>query len=335
MKKLYYIANHTETLRTENMNIMTRTKFFILLCVFICISSIASADEWTQNKFDSRRAITNNSNPPERLKPLHELMPLTSNEGIIRRVKISGDIKAIALTFDMCELDTRTTGCDMNVINFLREKRIPATLFMGGKWMRTHSERVKQIMNESIFEIGNHNWSHGNCALLSPEGLNAQILWTQAEYELIREEAGIDSGDAVPLLFRLPYGRSSENALKIIAELGLRVIQWDVAAEAGDNTNLNRARINAKPVAKMTRPGSILLFHANLVPKGTVNLLREVVNILENDGYIFVSVSELLRMGEPETVRDGYFTSPKDNYMLDKKFGIDGTGRRTRFTGKP
>ncbi|MBQ3395938.1 MAG: hypothetical protein IJG55_06380, partial [Synergistaceae bacterium] len=76
-------------------------------------------------------------------------------------------------------------------------------------------------------------------------------------------------------------------------------------------------------------------FHANLVPKGTVNLLREVVNILENDGYIFVSVSELLRMGEPETVRDGYFTSPKDNYMLDKKFGIDGTGRRTRFTGKP
>lgn len=314
---------------------MTRAKFFISLCILILISSIASADEWVQNKLDSRRAIPNNSKPPERLKPLHELMPLESNKGIIRRVKLSGDIKAIALTFDMCELDTITTGCDMNVINFLREKRIPAALFMGGKWMRTHSERVKQIMSENIFEIGNHNWSHGNCALLSPEGLKAQILWTQAEYELLREEAGINSGDNVPLLFRLPYGRSSENALNIIAELGLRVIQWDIAAEAGDNSNLNRAKANAKKVAKMTRPGSILLFHANLVPKGTLNLLREVVNILENDGYIFVNVSELLRMGEPETVRDGYFTSPKDNYGLDKKFGIDGTGRRTRFTGKP
>lgn len=239
---------------------MTKTKIFTALCIFILASSIASADEWTQNKFDSRRAIPNNSLPPERLKPVHELMPLESNEGIIRRVKLSGDIKAIALTFDMCELDTTTTGCDMNVINFLREKRIPAALFMGGKWMRTHSERVKQIMSENIFEIGNHNWSHGNCALLSDEGLKAQILWTQSEYELLREEAGFDSGDDVPLLFRLPYGRSSENALKIIAGLGLRVIQWDVAAEAGDNTNLNRARINAKRVAKMTRPGSILLF---------------------------------------------------------------------------
>ena len=321
-------------MKKENINMKAIAKFFFSLLIFILVSSIAHADEWTQDKLDSRRAIANNSNPPERLKPIHELAPLKSNEGIIRRVKISDDTKAAALTFDMCELDTVTTGCDMNVINFLRERKIPATLFMGGKWMRTHSRRVKQIMNEGIFEIANHNWSHGNCALLSDDGLRAQILWTQAEYELLREEAGIDTGDDVPLLFRLPYGRSSERALKIIAELGLRVIQWDVAAEAGDNTNLNRAKRNAKRVAKMTRPGSILLFHANLVPKGTLNLLREVVNELETEGYIFVTVSELLTMGEPETVRDGYFTTPKDNYVLDKKYGIDGTGRRNRFTGK-
>ena len=313
---------------------MKRFMTVYILILITSITSIAYADEWTQDKLDSRKAIMNNSTPPERLKPIHELPSLNSKEGIIRRVKLSGDIKAVSLTFDMCELDTVTTGCDMDVINFLREKRIPATLFMGGKWMRTHSRRVKQIMSESIFEIANHNWSHGNCALLSPEGLRAQILWTQAEYELLREEAEIDAGDDVPVLFRLPYGRSSESALRIIAELGLRVIQWDVAAEAGDNTNPVRAKRNAKRVVKMTRPGSILLFHANLVPKGTVNLLREVVSELENDGYIFVSVSELLRMGTPETVRDGYFTNPKDNYALDKKFGIDGTGRRTRFTGK-
>ncbi len=321
-------------MKKENINMKAIAKFFFSLLIFILVSSIAHADEWTQDKLDSRRAIANNSNPPERLKPVHELAPLKSNEGIIRRVKISDDTKAAALTFDMCELDTVTTGCDMNVINFLRERKIPATLFMGGKWMRTHSRRVKQIMNEGIFEIANHNWSHGNCALLSDDGLRAQILWTQAEYELLREEAGIDTGDDVPLLFRLPYGRSSERALKIIAELGLRVIQWDVAAEAGDNTNLNRAKRNAKRVAKMTRPGSILLFHANLVPKGTLNLLRELVNELETEGYIFITVSELLTMGEAETVRDGYFTTPKDNYVLDKKYGIDGTGRRNRFTGK-
>ena len=112
------------------------TEIFIMICV---LSSAVYADEWTKDKFDSRRAIPNNSNPPERLRPIHALSPIESDEGIIRRVKLSDDMKAIALTFDMCELDTVTTGCDMDVINFLRDKNIPATLFMGGKWMRTHS----------------------------------------------------------------------------------------------------------------------------------------------------------------------------------------------------
>ena len=293
-------------------------------------------NSWKPDKLDLRRAIKNNTNPPERLIPVKTLQPLEKVEGVIRRVKLSDDMKFIALTFDMCELDTTTTGCDMDVINFLREREIPASLFMGGKWMRTHSRRVKQIMSEyKLFEIANHNWSHGNCALLSEDGLKAQILWTQAEYELLREELNDESIPEIITLFRLPYGRNSQKSLKIIAELGLRIIQWDIAAESGaDNTKLNRAKRSAKIVVNMTKPGSILLFHANNVPKGTVNLLREVVNELEAKGYKFVKASELLKMGEAETVKDGYFSRPGDNYILDKKFGIDGTGRRTRFTGK-
>ena len=314
---------------------MKTLKIFALLFVFALIPSVVHAsNDWTLSSSDKRRAITNNSAPPDRTIPIYQLPPV-SPDGVIRRVNLPDGLKAVALTFDMCELDTTTTGCDMDVINFLREHSIPATLFMGGKWMRTHSQRVKQIMTDPIFELANHNWSHGNCALLSPEGLKAQILWTQAEYELLREEAGLDDIPESMTLFRLPYGRNSERSLKIIAELGLRVIQWDVAAEAGDNSSPARAKRSAKLVAGMTKPGSILLFHANLVPKGTMNLLREVVSILESQDYIFVKVSDLLDMGEPETVRDGYFSRPKDNYSLDRKFGIDGTGRKTPFTGKP
>ena len=315
---------------------MKITKIFTALIILAAALTASNAqDNWVRDKLDSRKALPNVTDPPARKVPLNALNPVESAKGIIRRVNLyDDDIKACALTFDMCELDTITTGCDMDVINFLREKNIPATLFMGGKWMRTHARRVKQIMTAENFEIANHNWSHGNCALLSPEGLKAQVLWTQSEYELLREEAGLDAIQPVPGLFRLPYGRSSESAVKTINELGLRVIQWDVAAESGDNSNIKRAKRSAKLVADMTRPGSILLFHANLVPKGTINLLRELVSILQAKGYEFVKVSELLEMGEPEITRDGYFTKPGDNRALDKKFGIDGTGRKTRFNGE-
>ena len=281
---------------------MKKAGMFALLFL-IMLSSSSASENWEIVSLDLRRAVPNNSATPERLSPLHELVPLSNDEGVIRRVKLpEGVVKAVAFTFDMCELDTTTTGCDMAVMSFLRERGIPATLFMGGKWMRTHSRRVKEIMSEAeLFEIGNHNWSHGNCALLSDEGLRAQVLWTQAEYELLREEAGADDIPEVPRLFRLPYGRNNERSLKILAGLGMRVIQWDVAAEAGDNSNPKRAKRSAKIVAGMTKPGSILLFHANLVPKGTVNLLREVVSILEDDGYEFVKVSELLEIRNQRT----------------------------------
>ena len=326
-------------------------KIFKALIIFILIFSFVLPchageieDEWKADKLDARKAVPNNFMPPERLEPENILPPL-EDEGIIRRVKIPDGERVVALTFDACELATVTTGCDMDVINFLRINKIPATFFMGGKWMRTHSRRVKQIIGEhELFEIANHNWSHGNCALLSEEDLIKQILWTQSEYEILLDEflrgiynsEGLEPAEElkkkippVPTLFRLPYGRNNEKALEIISDLGLRIIQWDVAAEAGDNTNMNRAKKSAKKVAAMTKSGSILLFHANSVPKGTANLLRFVVEELQGQGYSFVKVSELLELGEPETVRDGYFTKPGDNLALDKKFGVDGTGRKS------
>ena len=324
----------------------------LLISIFIFIFSssafsVEKKDAWQTDELDQRRAIPNNITPPDKLEPENILPSLKNDEGIIRRVKIPDGERVVALTFDTCELATITTGCDMDVINFLRVNKIPATFFMGGKWMRTHSRRVKQIMSENeIFEIANHNWSHGNCALLSETALKNQILWTQAEYEILRDEflhdfydpKGIAALDnvrelqkkisPVPTLFRLPYGRNNEKALKIISELGLRIIQWDVPAEDGDNSDLKRAEKSAKKVAAMTKPGSILLFHANSVPKGTANLLQFVVEELKSQGYSFVKVSRLLEIGEPETVRNGYFSKPGDNLALDKKFGIDGTGRK-------
>ena len=309
----------------------------------LCADPAAGGENWLPAPCDARRALPNDPSPPLRRAPLVMLAPWEGDDGIVRSVRVRDGSMAVALTFDLCELDTMTTGCDMELLGFLHEEGIPATLFMGGKWMRTHAGRVRQIMADPLFEIGSHAWNHGNCALLSDEGIRAQVLWTQAQYELLREdvlqsfkEAGEEAPaiPPVPTLFRLPYGRSSESALKMLAALGMRVVQWDVTAENGSSGMPALARRNGVLAAKKAAPGSILLFHANLVPKGTAALLRETVAEMRARGYRFVTVGELLGMGRAETVRDGYFNAPGDNRSLDVRFGIDGTGRKTSFQGR-
>ena len=309
-------------------------KYFLILILILISSPQAFSednlkDNWQLDKYDLKRALKNNFNPPDKLRPDLNLEPI-EDLGVIRRVNLRDkNLKAAALTFDMCELDTNTSGCDMDTLKFLRDNNIKATLFMGGKWMRTHERRVKQIMFEpELFEIANHNWSHGNCAIMPRDKLEDQILWTQAQFELTQASLNNNKNNLqqIPVLFRLPYGRNSESALKIISSLGLKVIQWDVAIGEANNLNLKNARRNAQQVARAVRPGSILLFHANLVPKGTANLIKELIKILKSQGYEFFTVSELLQLGEPECVRSGYFNRPGDNVYLDKKFGTYGTG---------
>ena len=281
---------------------------------------------------DARRAVPNNPAPPERVVPEHVLPPLpATSEGTIRRVATRE--KVAALTFDLCELSTITTGYDADVIDFLRARRIPATLFMGGKWMRTHAGRTMQLLADPLFEIGNHAWAHGNFGIMDARNMLEQVRWTQAEYERLREkvlERAAAEGREAALpeamrLFRLPYGRCSDKALVLLAREGLEVIQWSVVAETPQDNSLPGL---GKRVAGQVRPGAIILFHANRVPKGSAAMLRETVEELQRRGYRFVTVGELLRLGEPQRTRDGYFNRPGDNLILDKQFGIDGTGRK-------
>src|SRR6266498_3641740 len=76
--------------------------------------------------------------PPQRM--LAEFSP-TAQRGAIRRVKLTGDKKLVALTFDLCEQPSEISGYQGGIVDFLRENRIKATFFMGGKWMLSHRER--------------------------------------------------------------------------------------------------------------------------------------------------------------------------------------------------
>jgi peptidoglycan/xylan/chitin deacetylase (PgdA/CDA1 family) len=253
----------------------------------------------------------------------------------IRRVRLHGDAKLVALTFDLCERADQLTAYDAAIIDYLRREGIAATFFAGGKWMRSHPERAMQLIADPLFEVGNHAWTHGNLRVLTGEKAEQQIAWAQQEYAELRQtladraaKAGVPAGEIaripnVPAAFRFPYGVCSPPSLQLAGRLGLAAIQWDVVS--GDASPAATAAQVARTVLKGVRPGSIVVMHANGNGHGTAAALPTIVEGLGGKGYRFVTVGELLRSGEADGADDCYELRPGDNRRYDKLFG-EGTG---------
>lgn len=270
--------------------------------------------------------------PPQRKLPIFKERPLFRElQNSIRRVTPRNNKKVIALTFDLCELSNEVTGYDAEIVNYLREHRIKATFFAGGKWLRSHSEKAMQLMADPLFEIGNHTWTHSNLHVLESQQIEEQILWTQAQYELLREELRqkncvqqLDASEMAkipltPMSFRFPYGTCNSKSLQLLAKYGLPAIQWDVVT--ADPSPNQTAKNITQIILTKAKPGSIIICHANGRGYGTADALPMFVPKLRKMGYTFVTVSELLYQGEVVSVPKCYEQQPGDNTHYDKKFG--------------
>jgi peptidoglycan/xylan/chitin deacetylase (PgdA/CDA1 family) len=246
----------------------------------------------------------------------------------IRSVKLPENVKLIALTFDLCEGEKEISGYDPGIVNYLRANRIKATFFAGGKWMRSHPEKTMQLMAEPLFEIGNHSWNHKNFRKLDKREAQDQVLWTQGQYELLREQLQTrpcfsETGEhetkipEVPRLFRFPFGACNRDTLKILQDLGLPAIQWNIVS--GDPAKGRSAAAIAQTVLRSARPGSIIVFHANGRGHGTADSLPMFAPRLQKAGFDFVTVSELLAAGEPVAVPECYEMKPGDNRRYDSR----------------
>ncbi len=258
--------------------------------------------------------------------------------GSIRSVEPADPaLRLLALTFDLCEQANEHAGYDAELVNTLRAEGVKATFFAGGKWLRTHPEQAMQLMADPHFEVGNHAWTHANLRVVEGDPARDQILWTQAEYQVLRrelgerrcaQEAGSEALAAVPqwpAVFRFPYGTCNPGALEVTAGLGLPAIQWSVVT--GDPVKGQSAKAIARAVITGVKrhPGAIVVAHANGRGWNTAQALPLFIPELRKQGYRFVTVTELLAAGRPVAVQECYEERPGDNRRYDALFGR-GTG---------
>lgn len=247
--------------------------------------------------------------------------------GAIRRVKLPPGKKLVALTFDMCELQGQVTGYDAALVNYLRANGIRATFFSGGKWMRSHSERTRQLMADPLFEIGNHAEAHRNLRLLTGNALVEEIEGPQGAYELqraafaraqcVRGDDGVESIPPRIGLFRFPFGACNQASLDAVNDAGLLVIQWNLST--GDPVPAQSAQAIADAMLR-AKPGAIIIAHGNGRGFHTAEALAIAIPQLKAQGYEFVTVSELLAQGTPEISATCYDSRPGDTDRYDMFF---------------
>lgn len=256
--------------------------------------------------------------------------------GAIRRVELPTGKKLIALTFDLCEQPGEVAGYDGAIVDYLRASNIKATLFTGGKWMRSHPDRFRQLLADPLFEIANHSEAHRNLRLLSGATLEAEIAGPERAYEQARAAAAanqclaprIESTPPRLTLFRFPYGACNPSAMQAVNDAGLLAIQWDLST--GDPSPGTGATEIANAIVRGAKPGSIVISHANGRGWHTAAGLPLAIPKLVAAGYQFVTVSELLAAGKPVIAPSCYDNRPGDTDRYDHPFSLFAKARATR-----
>ncbi|MCM8711630.1 polysaccharide deacetylase family sporulation protein PdaB [Clostridium sp. SYSU_GA19001] len=184
--------------------------------------------------------------------------------------------KKIALTFDLSWGNDNTS----KILDILDEYKVKATFFLVGAWIDDNENLVKDIVKRG-HELGNHTNKHPDMTKISKEKMLQDIMSCEAKIIAI-------SGQSTKL-FRCPSGAYNDLVIETVQNAGYYCIQWDVDSidwkEHGADIEYNR-------VIKKTKPGSILLYHNTA--KYTPETLPKVIKKLQEDGYSFVKVSDLI-----------------------------------------
>jgi peptidoglycan/xylan/chitin deacetylase (PgdA/CDA1 family) len=192
--------------------------------------------------------------------------------------------REVALTFDACEAVERAQ-LDHGITDFLVARRVPFTVFMGGRFARDNAADVRELAQHEFVSIENHSWSHPrDMRELDDERVRSEVRRAAA---MIESTTGRRT-----TLFRFPGGNADDRTVGLVRALGYQVVHWRWA-EGDPSPTVAADRLVDQTLAR-TRPGDILIFHVNGRGWHTAEALPRIVDGLAARGYRFVTVAEVL-----------------------------------------
>jgi len=193
--------------------------------------------------------------------------------------------KRVALTFDDGPAQ-RFTG---QVLDILREHKVPAAFFVCGKNVEDHPDLLRRIVAEG-HEVGNHTYSHPYLFFKSKQRMAAEIDRTQATIEKV---VGFR-----PNIFRPPYGARWFGLVPTLRERGMHLVMWSAA---GYDWKKDAPGITAATMKEL-KPGAVILLHdgretraaAEIDRSRTVEALPAIIAGIRQRGYAFAPLRDFL-----------------------------------------
>ncbi len=191
---------------------------------------------------------------------------------------VETDKKQIALSFDAAWGNEDT----QEILEILKKHNIKVTFFMTGGWVESYPDDVKAIY-EAGHDLGNHSENHKDMPTLSNEQQAEELMKV---HNKVKELTGYEM-----FLFRPPYGSYNNNLILNAKDCGYYTIQWDVDSLDWKNYGVDSI-IKTVTQHKHLGNGSIILCHNGA--KYTADALDTLITTLQEQGYEFVPISELI-----------------------------------------
>lgn len=200
--------------------------------------------------------------------------------------------KLLALTFDACG-GPHGSGYDAELINYLKEKKIPATLFVTGKWIDANYKTFLELSKDPLFEIENHGLNHRPCSVdgESEYGIKGTPDVPDAFDEIEANERKIESIiGRRPIFFRSATAFTDEACAKIAHQLGVTMISFDVLS--GDAVPFTPAKTIEESILTHVKPGALIIMHFNHPEWNSFEALEKTIPILQKNGYSFAKLQD-------------------------------------------
>ena len=192
--------------------------------------------------------------------------------------------KQLALTYDDGPNDPHT----LRLMEILARHNVRATFFLIGRFVQQRPDIVREIVKAGHV-IGNHTFTHPLLTLKSTAEVRKELTDCRSA---IQEAIGEHSN-----LFRPPFGGRRPAVLRIVHELGLEPVMWNVT---GYDWNAPPAEVIERKVSRQIRGGDVILLHdgghrqMGADRSQTVLTTDHLITRYKSEGYRFATIAQML-----------------------------------------